>query len=221
MNKVELYQGDCLEAMKNIEDGKVDLVVTDPPYGMNFQSHRRKEVYDKIKNDESLDWLDEFFEQANRVMKDNTAIYVFCSWHNVDKFKIAFEKYFKLKNILVWVKNNHGSGDLKAAYAPRYEFVLYGHKGRRLFEEKRYDDVMFFDKTGNKYHPTEKPVDFMELIVRNSSCEGDIILDPFMGSGSTGVAALNTDRDFIGIELDPTYFQIAKDRIEQAQLQKE
>lgn len=214
MSNYNLYQGDCLKVMKDIEDGSVNLVITDPPYGMNFQSHRRKEVYDKIKNDESLDWLDEFFEQVNRVMKDNTAIYVFCSWHNVDKFKIAFEKYFKLKNILVWVKNNHGSGDLKAAYAPRYEFVLYGHKGRRLFEEKRYDDVMFFDKTGNKYHPTEKPVDFMEFLVRNSSCKGDIIFDPFMGSGSTGVACLNTNRNFIGIELDEGYFEIAKERIE-------
>lgn len=216
MSNYNLYQGDCLEVMKDIEDGSVNLVITDPPYGMNFQSHRRKEVYDKIKNDESLDWLDEFFEQVNRVMKDNTAIYVFCSWHNVDKFKIAFEKYFKLKNILVWVKNNHGSGDLKAAYAPRYEFVLYGHKGRRLFEEKRYDDVMFFDKTGNKYHPTEKPVDFMEFLVRNSSCKGDIIFDPFMGSGSTGVACLNTNRNFIGIELDEGYFEIAQNRIEDA-----
>lgn len=216
MSEYKLYKGDCLEVMNNIEDGSVDLVVTDPPYGMNFQSHRRKEVYDKIKNDESLNWLDEFFEQVNRVMKDNTAIYVFCSWHNVDKFKITFEKYFKLKNILVWVKNNHGSGDLKAAYAPRHEFVLYGHKGRRLFEEKRYDDVMFFDKTGNKNHPTEKPVDFMELLIRNSSCEGNIVFDPFMGSGSTGVACLNTNRDFIGIELDEGYFEIAQNRIEEA-----
>ena len=75
---------------------------------------------------------------------------------------------------------------------------------------------MFFDKTGNKYHPTEKPVDFMELLVRNSSCEGDIILDPFMGSGSTGVACLNTNRNFIGIELDEEYFNIAQNRIEEA-----
>lgn len=213
----KLMQGDCLELMKEIPDGSVDLVLTDPPYGMNFQSHRRKNVYAKISNDSNLDWLDKFIEECERIMKDNTAIYMFCSWHNVDKFKAAFDKRFRLKNIIVWCKNNHGSGDLKAAYAPRYEFVLYGHKGRRTFEEKRYDDVLFFDKTGNKIHPTEKPTDLLELFIRNSSKSAETVLDPFMGGGSTGVACVNTGRHFIGIELDKNYFEIAQKRIEEAE----
>lgn len=213
-------QGDCLEMMKEIPDGSVDMVLTDPPYGMSFQSHRRKEVYNKIKNDQSLEWLGLFFDECFRVMKNNTAIYCFCSWHNIETFKTEFDKRFKLKNVIVWVKNNHGSGDLKASYAPRHEFVLYGHKGRRTFEEKRYDDVMFFDKTGNKNHPTEKPVDLLALFARNSTKQGECILDPFMGSGSTGVACVNTGRDFIGIELDDGYFEISKQRIADAQAQK-
>ena len=148
------------------------------------------------------------------MLKDNTAVYCFCSWHNIDKFKVTFEKYFKLKNIIVWVKNNHGSGDLKAGYAPKHEFILYGNKGRRIFNCKRMEDVILANKTKNKYHPTEKPVDLLEMFINNSSNQNDIIFDGFMGSGSTGVAALNLNRNFIGMELDENYFNIAKNRIE-------
>lgn len=128
--------------------------------------------------------------------------------------KKQFEKYFKLKNILVWVKNNHGSGDLQASYAPKYEFILYGNKGRRKFENGRKEDVLFYNKTKNELHPTQKPVDLLEFLINNSSIENDNILDPFMGSGSTGVACQNTNRNFIGFELDEHYFQIAKERLD-------
>ena len=211
---VKLMQGDCLELMKNIPDGSVDLVLTDPPYGIDFQSHRRKEVYAKIKNDTSLEWLDGYFAECSRILKDNTAIYCFCSWHNVDIFKKAFEKYFKLKNIIVWVKNNHGSGDLKASYAPKHEFILYGNKGRRTFYGKRMEDVIFANKTKNENHPTEKPIDLLEQFINNSTEKNAVVFDCFMGSGSTGVACINTNRNFIGIELDKGYFDIAKQRIE-------
>ena len=212
----KLYNGDCLELMKNIPDGLVDLVLTDPPYGMDFQSHRRKEVYAKIKNDTSLEWLDGYFAECSRILKDDTAIYCFCSWHNVDIFKKAFEKYFKLKNIIVWVKNNHGSGDLKASYAPKHEFILYGNKGRRTFYGKRMEDVIFANKTKNENHPTEKPIDLLEQFINNSTEKNAVVFDGFMGSGSTGVACINTNRRFIGIELDEGYFNIAKQRIEEA-----
>jgi len=129
-----LFNRDCLKVLKNIPDSTVDLVMTDPPYGMNYQSHRRKELYDKIQNDNALEFLADYLSECYRIMRDNTAIYCFCSWHNVDVFKQAFEKNFKLKNILVWEKNNHGSGDLQAGYAPKYELVLYGNKGRKIFE---------------------------------------------------------------------------------------
>ena len=214
---IQLYNGDCLELMKNIPDGSVDLVLTDPPYGMDFQSHRRKEVYAKIKNDTNLEWLDGYFEVCNRILKDDTAIYCFCSWHNVDIFKKVFEKYFKLKNIIVWVKNNHGSGDLKASYAPKHEFILYGNKGRRTFYGKRMEDVIFANKTKNENHPTEKPIDLLEQFINNSTEKNAVVFDGFMGSGSCGVACINTNRNFIGIELDKGYFDIAEKRINEAQ----
>lgn len=90
---IKLWHGDCLELMKNIPDKSVDLIVTDPPYGMNFQSHRRKDIYNKIANDVNLDWTSRFYAECYRVMKENTAIYSFCSWHKIDEFKAEFEKH--------------------------------------------------------------------------------------------------------------------------------
>lgn len=212
----ELYQGDCLEVMdKLIEEGvKVDAIITDPPYGIDFKSNYRKEKYEKITNDDNLSFLDEYFQKCNKILNENTHIYCFCSWHHVDIFKIAFEKYFKLKNIIVWEKNNTSMGDLKGSYAPKHEFILFGHKGRRLRNGKRLPDVIQAKRTGNKYHPTQKPVDLLEIFIEQSTNENDLILDPFMGSGSTGVACIKTNRRFIGIELDGNHFNTAKYRIE-------
>ena len=96
MTDFNLMQGDCLERMKEIPDGSVDMVLTDPPYGMNYQSNWRTatDKFEKIHNDEGLDWLDEFVDECWRVMADNTAAYVFCSWHKADIFKQAFERKF-------------------------------------------------------------------------------------------------------------------------------
>ena len=207
-----LFHGDCMNLLKEIDDNCVDLCLTDPPYGMSFQSHRRKEVYDKIKNDNNLDFLDDYFAECSRIMKQNTAIYCFCSWHNIDIFKQTFEKYFKLKNIIVWVKNNHGSGDLQAGYAPKYELILYGNKGRRKFENGRKEDVWFYNKTKNENHPTEKPIDLLSEAIINSSKENEVVFDGFMGSGSTCLACKELNRRFIGCELDDKYFEVAKSR---------
>ena len=216
----ELMQGDCLELMNQIPDGSVDMVLTDPPYGMDYQSNRRvvSEKFVKIKNDKTLEWVDDFIDQCHRVMKTDSALYFFCSWHNMDYFKVAIERKFKLKNILVWVKNNHGSGDLKAGFAPKHEFIFYAHKGRSLFREKRISDVLEFPKihSSKLLHPTEKNVDMLELLTRQNSDSGQIVLDPFMGSGTTGVACANTCRKFICIEMDEKYFEIAKNRVESA-----
>lgn len=177
---------------------------------------RRKKIYAKIKGDKSLEWLDEYFSECFRIMRENTAIYCFCSWHNVDAFKKSFEKYFKLKNVIIWVKNNHGSGDLKASYAPKHEFILYGNKGRKFLNGKRMEDVLFFNKTKNENHPTEKPVALLETLICNSSDKDALVFDGFMGSGSTCVAAINTNRKYIGFELDEEYFEIAENRINKA-----
>ena len=219
MDDFKLFHGDCLDVMKNITDESVDLIVTDPPYLMDYKSNRRVKMdkFDKIKNDiNSYDLISDYFSECHRIMKSNTAIYCFCSWHNVDFFKQEFEKHFKLKNIIVWNKNNHGTGDLKGSYAPKYEFILFGHKGRTLLREKRIPDVIDCPKIPSKLlvHPTEKPIELLSIFIKQSSDEDDIVFDGFMGCASTGIASLNNNRKFIGIELDDNYFEIAKNRIE-------
>lgn len=217
--RYKLYNGDCLEVMRDISDKSIDLIVTDPPYLMNYQSNRRKKEnrFDKIKNDkDNYLLIQNYFKECYRIMNDNTAIYCFCSWHNIDFFKQEFEKYFKLKNILIWNKNNHGTGDLKGAYAPKYEFVLFGHKGRTLLREKRIPDVIECAKIPSKKltHPTEKPLNLLDIFIRQSSDENDVVFDGFGGTFSTGIACLNTNRRFIGIELDKNYFDVGSKRIE-------
>ena len=215
---INLKLGDCLEVMKSLADNSVDAIITDPPYGMAFQSNRRvvKDKFKKIQNDNQLEWLPIFMEECFRLLKNDTAIYMFCSWHHIDKFKIEFEKHFQLKNILVWNKNNHGSGDLKGSYAPKHEFILYGHKGRSIFRNKRLPDVLDYPKiSSNKLlHPTEKNIDMLKIFIANNTDVNQLVLDPFMGSGTTGVACKNLGRNFIGIELDEIYFNTAKKRIE-------
>lgn len=218
MEDYNIYCGDCLNYMKKIPSESIDLIVTDPPYLINYQSSRRikKEKFEKIKNDvNSQQLICDYFEECNRILKNNTAIYCFCSWHHIDFFKQEFEKHFKLKNIIVWNKNNHGSGDLKGAYAPKHELILFGHKGRTLLREKRISDVIECEKinSSNLTHPTEKPTKLIEIFIKQSSDIDDIVFDGFMGSGSTGVACINTNRKFIGCELDENYFKIAEQRL--------
>ena len=218
MEDYNIYCGDCLNYMKKIPSESIDLIVTDPPYLINYQSSRRikKEKFEKIKNDvNSQQLICDYFEECNRILKNNTAIYCFCSWHHIDFFKQEFEKHFKLKNIIVWNKNNHGSGDLKGAYAPKHELILFGHKGRTLLREKRISDVIECEKinSSNLTHPTEKPTKLIEIFIKQSSDIDNIVFDGFMGSGSTGVACINTNRKFIGCELDENYFKIAEQRL--------
>lgn len=218
-----LLQGDCLKIMDDlISKGiKVDAIITDPPYGIAFQSNQRREKYESIKNDSNLDWLDNFVDKVYLLAKDNSAHYVFCSFHHIDKFKQAFERKFTVKNILVWEKNNISMGDLKGNFAPKIEFILFLQKGRRLINGKRDPNIFKFNRTRNELHPTQKPVDLMEYLIEKFTDENEIVFDPFMGSGSTGVACVNTNRNFIGIELDENYFEIADKRIAEAKRLKD
>jgi len=216
---IKLIQGDCLEVMKEIPDKSVDLVLTDPPYGMSFKSNYREEKYKEIINDSDLSWLDYFVNEIYRVTKENTAHYVFCSFHNIDLFKQALEKKFTIKNLLVWEKNNTGMGDLTADFASKTEFIWFIQKGRREIIGSRDPNIFTARKTGNNFHPTEKPIDLMEYLLSKFSNSEDTILDPFMGAGSTGIACKLSKRKFIGIELDQDYFKIAQDRINNTQSQ--
>lgn len=213
INNGQFWNGDCLELMADIPDGLVDMIATDPPYGMDFQSNHRKDQHAKIAGDKNLDWLPEFVRQSYRVAADNTAHYFFCSYHKIDVFKQELEKHFKIKNLLVWEKNNTSMGDLAGDFAPKLEFCWFVHKGRALIRGKRDPNIFKFARTQNDLHPTQKPVELMEYLIEKFSDPGMIVLDPFAGSGTTAVAAERTGRRWICIERDEDYYLNACARV--------
>lgn len=198
-NNIKLIHGDCIETMKQMPDKSVDIILTDPPYGMNFQSNHRIEKHKRIANDNEFPV--EVFEEFFRIAKN--AVYVFCRWDNL--YEIP-----KPKSFIAWVKNNHSMGDLKHEHGRKWEGIAFYPMSEHKFI-KRIPDVITANRTGNKLHPTQKPVDLLEEIIKCNVC--DSVFDPFMGSGSTGVAAINQGRGFIGVELDEEYFSLSQDRI--------
>ena len=218
---IDLRLGDCLEVMKDIPDGSVDMVLTDPPYLMNYKTSRRKDkehdFCKPILNDNNEELIKQYIKDCYRIMKNDSAIYMFCNSNKIDVFKQEIEKYFKMKNIIIWVKNNHTAGDLKAQFGKKYEMLILANKGRRVINGERLTDVWEYNRISGKkqLHQNEKPVHLLERCILKHSNEGDVVFDGFMGSGSTGVACINTNRNFIGIELDKTYFEMAKQRMEE------
>lgn len=214
---IDIKQGDCLELMKVIPDGSIDLILTDPPYGIAYQSNYRKSKFNKIKNDSNVNPA--FLDECKRVLKDTGAIYCFTRWDVYPEWLEQFKQRFTVKNCIVWFKRGGGLGDLKRAYIYNHEFIIYCAGKLHRLNGKRRNDVFEFSKDApSSYtHPTQKPVALCAEIIKRSSNEGDTVLDCFMGSGSTGVACINTGRNFIGMELDHGYFDIAKKRLEEAQ----
>lgn len=217
---ITLKNADCMDMMSNIQDSTIDLILTDPPYGMDFQSNHRKEKHKKITGDDNLDWLPSWVSEIKRVCKDNSHLYIFCSWHKVDSFKIELEKHFKVKNLIVWAKNGGGMGDLKGGYGGRHELCFFINNGKDLNGKRETDVIDKAYRTGNNYHPTEKPVNLMEYFIEKSTNKGDVVMDCFSGSGSTAIACHNLGRKFIGSELDKDFFNKSVERIKQVTSQQ-
>lgn len=218
---INLMYGDCLELMKSIPDSSVDCCVSDIPYkltgggkGDGVNSKRPKGILSDNNQlmhvPEFKDWLPELY----RVMKDGSHTYLMCNFKNLSKLmNETLVAGFKHVNLLVWEKNNCTPSQF---YMKNCEYTLLLRKGKSKYINNiggsktvhKFDNII-----GNKVHPTEKPISLMSFYVENSSSENDTILDMFMGSGSTGVACVNTNRSFIGIEMNDKYFEIAKQRI--------
>lgn len=218
-----LMFGDCLERMKEIPDGSVDLCVSDIPYkltgggkGDGVNSKRPKGILQDntqlMKVPKFKDWLPELY----RVMKDETHIYLMCNFLNLNQLMNDVQDVgFKMVNLLVWEKNNCTPSQF---YMKNCEYTLLIRKGKSKYINNigasktvhKFDNII-----GNKVHPTEKPLELMRFYVENSSNEGNVVLDMFTGSCSTGVACLNTNRKFIGIEMDENYFNIGVKRLEE------
>jgi len=238
---MRLINGDCLEEIESIESGSIDMVLTDPPYGMT-----------QCKWDSVID-LDLMWEQLNRVAKPNAAIVMTSAQPFTTK--LISSNYEMFKYCWIWQKPR-GTGHLNAKKQPlrNAEDVCVFYRtqcsynpqmrmGHAPYETKNYSQsdnygkqsllvstessgerypltVVEFKSVNGSVHPTQKPVDLMEYLIKTYTDEGETVLDFTMGSGTTGVACVNLNRDFVGIELDKEYFDISRNRIHEAEIDK-
>lgn len=231
---VKVIEGDALEVLRWLPDGVFDAVVTDPPYGKSYHSGGVSALpSQRWTNPKLCQWdgvtilgdktpdtratTDSF-----RVTRNGGACYVFSQWMVEEVWvKALRDAGFTVRNRLVWVKPFHTAGDLQTTYGPRHESVLFAAKGRHLLREGRDGDVWVEPIGDNgcfrkgKLHPTEKPVKLLRHLIRKSTEPGDLILDPFVGSGTTLVAAALEGRRAIGIEREPHYCAIVRRRIDE------
>ena len=229
---------DSVYALQRLPNAVVDLVIQDPPYGIDFSSNFRKnkiQTTNGIQGDgkDNLPLLDANLRETVRVMKPDAHLYMFTRWDKAGDHTRLLEKHgLSVKNHLVWRKNNWSMGDLKGAYASQYEVILFAQKGNKPLqciptadgrlnkhgaaEICRHPDILEFDRPANgktMVHNHQKPVELLQFLMQKSSQKGDVVLDGFFGSGSTGIAAKNLDRNFLGYEIDPEVAKLAEQRL--------
>lgn len=228
-----LKNADCWFELPKICPDSVDLIITDPPYLISKVSEGGS-INDKMKLNTSLKTLETerlnigynirlFAREVARIQGKNINAYFWCNKAQLPLYLEVYVMEMKCKfELLCWHKNN-----ALPTYSNKYlsdtEYCLYVHKGKGRTHPACYEDAKTYwvgqinhaDK--KKYgHPTIKPLEYIRQLIRNSSCEGDVVLDPFVGSGTTAVAALKEKRRFIGFELNEQYYNIACARVEEA-----
>lgn len=229
---IDLRCENCLTAIKNMPDMCIDLIVTDPPYKLTSrggsgtmggywkEEKAKKGVIFDNNSISCKEYLPEFY----RILKDKTILYLMCNNTNLQEMiNVATQSGFKFVKSLIWEKGNKICGRY---YMNCFEYILLFRKGGdKPIKNCGTPDILKVpikkqkDINGKNLHDTEKPIELMKILIENSSDENDIILDPFMGIGSTGIASKELKRNFIGIELDEKYFKIAKERIEKISLE--
>ncbi|MGL6196099.1 MAG: DNA-methyltransferase [Thermoguttaceae bacterium] len=208
-----VYNADCLEVLPTIEP--VDLVVSDPPYGCAYKTNHRKKSTTPamLANDEKPNLA--FIAPIVKAVKPDSAIYlctrfdVYAQWEQALK-----EASTVVKTTIVWNKGNWTAGDLKGDYGNQVELILFAHVGRPKLRRGRPSNLWSIPRDPPGAHPTPKPVELFKRCILNSSDIGDVVLDPFLGSGTTAVACILSGRRFISCELDRRYFDLSCKRIE-------
>ncbi len=211
---IKLLQGDCLDVMQDIELGSIDMVLTDPPYGMAYKSGWSGASVAMDGTRMCLRMYKKALPVLVDLMAENAHFYFFTRWDVWPDIADMLSPYIPVKNALIWDKGHPGMGDLKS-YGYSYEMIAFASKGKRALIGGRPGNIFKHNPVPNakRLHPTEKPSALLEEFILRSTNEGDTVLDPFMGSASVGEVCKKLNRNFIGIELDKKYFQIAQDRI--------
>lgn len=201
--------GDCLAVLPTLPERCVNLIVTDPPYLVNYKDRTGR----TIANDVDDSWLAPAFKELYRVLANDSLAVSFYGWNRVDKFFAAWKNAgFRVVGHLVFAKPYRSSARF-LAYQHESAYLLA--KGQPALPSQPLPDVLPWKYSGNRLHPTQKPVECLKPLIETFSKPGDIVLDPFAGSGSTCVAARETGRRFFGIEMDETYHAAATNRLQQ------
>lgn len=204
----QILHGDCIEMMRQMPANSVDFILTDPPYLVNYRDRSGR----TIQNDVDESWLKPAMQEAYRVLKQDRVAIMFYGWTKIDAFFEAWRSAgFQPVGHIVFRKS----------YSSKSRFLRYQHeqafllaKGRPPLPKQPLGDVMEMPYSGNKLHPTQKPVPALAQLIRSFSLPGECVLDPFAGSGSTCAAALLTGRKYIGVEMDDVYLQHASERLQ-------
>ena len=223
---IKLYNDDCIKKFATMPRNEVDAIITDPPYKIsrdnNFKTMNRAGI-DFGEWDKDFDLVD-WIKYCEPVLKKGGNIVIFNDWKNMSYIVDELEKNnFEVKDLIRWKKTNPMPRNRDRRFITDYEVAVWAVKkgGKWTFNRlsetyERPEIVCGVTSKKEKIdggHPTQKPVEVMEWLIKRLSNENDIILDPFMGSGSTGVACKNTNRKFIGIELDKDYYNMAIKRL--------
>ena len=216
-NNTNIYNGDCIEYIKTIKDKSIDCLITDPPYGVDIQfGAYDNQLSRKIENDgnieDALILLNEMLINVKSKLKEDAHIYIFCNWKIYPQFNQIISKHFQIKNLIIWDKLFMGMGDLKGNYSSSYEMIVFAGGNREfLTRPKNIIQCRFSDE---RFHNTQKPVELIKQLIDNSTNVNETIFDPFLGSGSTVVAAKEMKRNFIGCEIDEQNYKITLKRLE-------
>ena len=214
-------QSDAVEWLRAFPDSSVHLCVTDAAYA-SLEKHRAKGTTTRLKHSKasSNDWFQifpnsrfpELFAEVYRVLQKNAHFYFFCDQETMFFAKpIGEAAGFRFRKAIVWDKVQIGLG---YSYRARHEMILYFEKGKRRLNDLGVPDVLACPRVRNG-RPTEKPVELIEVLVEQSSAEGEVVIDPFCGSGATGMAALRNGRRFMGCDLDAGAVEFANNRLKE------
>lgn len=218
---VELWHGHCLSKLVNMSDDSVHAIITDPPYGVAYESNKPRKggQFTEIHGDKEADFsiLSEFY----RVLKNDSACYVFTRWDVEEVWKTELEKVgFTVKNELIWDKGGFAMGDLDGDWARTHENILFCTKGDHSINSPRPRTVISVSKVtpSEMVHPNEKPVAVWYAMIKASTKPGDLVFDPYSGSGSSLLACRQLGRRAIGCEIDEHYTEVSSFRLGALQL---
>jgi site-specific DNA-methyltransferase (adenine-specific) len=212
--KYELLLGDCIEQMKKMPNDSVDLILSDIPYGEVNQKSGGLRKLDR----ENADWCDIDLEKlvSESIRVCQGSFYIFCGTLQISSLVSYFKNAGLTTRVGAWEKTNPSPMNGDKMWLSGLEFCVFARKKKSVFNEHCQKALWKNSSGRSKIHPTEKPVKLMERLILASSNEGQMVLDFTMGSGTTGVAAMNLSRRFIGIEKDKEYFEVASKRIKEA-----